>query len=54
MGFIEAPGGYVNGVAQPSEWRISSVRVSLAQTDDDLAFFASFSDPAAACPEDDR
>ena len=45
-------GGYVNGAKQPGTWRISSVGVHLAQKDDDVAFFQSFTDPGAACPED--
>ena len=53
VGFVEAPGGYINGVKQAGSWRISSVGVHLAQKDDDLAFFQSFSDPAAACPGDE-
>ncbi len=52
VGFVEAPGGYVDGVKQAGSWRISSVGIHLAQKDDDLAFFQSFSDPSAACPED--
>lgn len=45
-------GGYVNGVKQPGELKITSVKISLAQTDDDIAFFSSFSDPERACPDD--
>jgi hypothetical protein len=52
VAFVEAPGGYVDGVKQSGSWRISSVGVHLAQSDDDVAFFESFSDPAAACPGD--
>jgi hypothetical protein len=52
VAFVEAPGGYVNGVKQPGSWRISSIGVHLAQKDDDIAFFESFTDPSAACPGD--
>jgi len=52
VAFQQSQGGYVNGVQQPGEWKITSMDVYLAQKDDDIAFFSSFTDPSKACPND--
>ncbi|MCB0284775.1 MAG: hypothetical protein H6627_05455 [Calditrichae bacterium] len=52
VAFEESAGGYVDGVKQPGELKITSLDVYLAQKDDDIAFFSSFSSPSKACPND--
>lgn len=52
VAFVQSPGGYVNGVQQPGELKISTLNVYLKQSDDDVAFFNSFTNPSSACPDD--
>jgi hypothetical protein len=52
VAFMQTPGGYVNGVQQPGELKITTLNLYLKQSNDDVAFFNSFTDPASACPED--
>jgi hypothetical protein len=52
VAFTQTSGGYVDGVKQPGAWKITTVDVYLAQKDDDIAFFNSFSNPSKACPND--
>jgi hypothetical protein len=46
----EAPGGYRNGQPLPGRLVVSDLNVYTSQDADDLAYLASFDDPAARCP----
>ena len=46
----EAPGGYRNGQRLPGRLVVGDLKVYTSQDADDLAYLASFDDPATACP----
>ena len=46
----EAPGGYRNGQPLPGRLVVGDLKVYTSQKADDLAYVASFDDPAAKCP----
>jgi hypothetical protein len=52
VAFDRFGGGYVDGVKQPGEYKITSLAIWTKQSADDLAFFGSFSSPQKACPQD--
>jgi len=52
VAFDQFGGGYVEGVKQPGEFKITALAIWTSQKPDDLAFFASFSSPEKACPQD--
>lgn len=43
-------GGYVDGVKQAGAWKITSIKLYMANSADDKAFFESFSSRDKACP----